>query len=92
MRPDRQKHLFLILTSVIMIFVRDVKRHYQIAQVHKKIIRDCIFSSSSDSSVFWFCWMTKFKCQSLGINSGKSVSLFTLENLLKKTTRLVSCV
>lgn len=28
--------------------------------------------------------MTKFKCQSLVINSGRAVPLFTLENLLKK--------
>ena len=28
--------------------------------------------------------MTKFKCQSLVIDSGRAVPLFTLENLLKK--------
>ena len=67
-----------------MIFVRDVKGRYQITQVPKKeigdknekIIRDYIFSSSSDSSVFWFCWMAKFKCQPLVVDSGRLVPLF----------------
>ena len=43
---------------------------------NEKIIRDYIFSSSSDSSVFWFCTLAKFKCQPLVIDSGRAVPLF----------------
>ena len=67
-----------------MIVVRDVRRHYQITQVPKKeigeknekIIGDCIFTSSSDSIVFWFCRLAKFKCQPLVTDSGRFVPLF----------------
>ena len=80
-----------------MIFVRDVRRHYQITQVHKKaigdknekIIRYWILASFSFGFVFWFCWMAKFGCQPMVTDSGRTVPLFTLENFLKKTTRLV---
>ena len=75
-----------------MIFVRDVRPHYQITKVPKKeigdqnekIIRDCIFSSSSDSSVFWFCWMAKFGCQPMVPDSGRLVPLFHSRESFKK--------
>ena len=75
-----------------MIFVRDVRRHYQITQVPKKeigdknekIIGNCIFSSSSDSSVFWFCWMAKFGCQPLVTHSGRLVPLFHTRESFEK--------
>ena len=50
----------------------------------KKIIGDCIFSSSSDSSVFWFCWMAKFGCQPMVTDSGRLVPLFHSRESLKK--------
>ena len=75
-----------------MIFVSDVRRYYQITQVHKKeigdknekIIRDYIFSISSDSSVFCFCWMANFKCQPLVIDSGRAVPIFHSRESLEK--------
>lgn len=42
----------------------------------KKIIGDCIFTSSSDSIVFWFCWLAKFGCQPMDLDSGWLVPLF----------------
>lgn len=61
-----------------------MRRRYQTSQVHKKeigdqnekIIGDGIFSSSSDSIVFWFYWLAKFECQPLVIDSGRLVPLF----------------
>ena len=50
----------------------------------KKLLGIVFFSSSSDSSVFWFCWMAKFGCQPMVTDSGRIVPLFTLENLWKK--------
>ena len=75
-----------------MIFVRDGRCQYQITQVYKKeigdqnekIIGDCIFSSSSDSSVFWFCWMAKFGCQPLVTHSGRLVPLFHTRESFEK--------
>ena len=68
-----------------MICVRDVRYQYQITQVPKneigdkqmkKLLGDCIFNRSSDSSVFWFCWLAKFGCQPMVPDSGRPVSLF----------------
>ena len=77
-----------------MIGVRDMRYQYQITQVPKNEIGDkqneknywgiVFFNRSSDSSVFWFCWLAKFGCQPLVTDSGRAVPLFTLENLLKK--------
>ena len=91
-RPDRQKHLFLTLTSAIMIFVRDGRRHYHITQVHKKeigdknkkIIRYWILASFSFGFVFWFCWMAKFGCQPLLTHSGRLVPHFHSREFFKK--------
>ena len=75
-----------------MIFVRDVRRHYQITQVHKKaigdknekIIRYWILASFSFGFVFWFCWMAKFGCQPMVTDSGWSVPLFHSRESFKK--------
>ncbi len=69
-----------------------MRRRYQTSQVHKKeigdqnekIIGDCIFSSSSDSSVFWFCWLAKFGCQPMVPDSGRIVPLFHTRESFKK--------
>ena len=75
-----------------MIFVRDVRRHYQITQVHKKaigdknekIIRYWILASFSFGFVFWFCWMAKFGCQPMVTDSGRSVPLFHSREFFEK--------
>ena len=75
-----------------MIFVRGVRRHYQITQVHKKaigdknekIIRYWILASFSFGFVFWFCWMAKFGCQPLVTDSGRLVPLFHSRESFKK--------
>ena len=69
-----------------------MRRRYQTSQVHKKeigdqnekIIGDGIFSSSSDSSVFWFCWLAKFGCQPMVTDSGRPVLLFHSRKFFEK--------
>lgn len=90
--PDRQKNLFLKLPSAIMIFVRDVRIHYQITQVLKKKLEinmkkllGIVFLVAAAivlyfGSVGW---------PSLNVNLWSLIPVglflfFTLENLLKK--------
>lgn len=51
---------------------------------NEKIIGTCIFSSSSASIVFRFCWLAKFGCQSLVTHSGRIVPLFHARKLFEK--------
>ena len=50
----------------------------------KKLLGDCIFSSSSDSIVFWFCWLAKFGCQPMVLDSDRLVPLFLLQRIFEK--------
>lgn len=81
------------LTSAIMIFVRDVRRHYQITQVHKKEIGDkqmkkllgIIFLVAAATVVYF----GSVGWPSLNVNLWSLIPVglflfFTLENLLKK--------
>lgn len=85
--------MFLKLTSAIMIFVRDVRCHYQIIQVHKKEIGDkemkkllgIIFLVAA-ATVLYF---GSVGWPSLNVNLWSLIPVglflfFTLENLLKK--------
>lgn len=92
-RPDRQKTLFLKLTSAIMFFVRDVRCQYQITQVPKKEIGDkqmkkllgIVFLVAA-ATVLYF---GSVGWPSLDVNLWSLIPVglflfFTLENLLKK--------
>ena len=81
------------LTSAIMIFVRDVRRHYQITQVHKKEIGDkemkkllgIVFLVAAATVVYF----GSVGWPSLNVNLWSLIPVglflfFTLENLLKK--------
>ena len=85
--------MFLKLTSAIMIFVRDVRRHYQITQVPKKEIGDkemkkllgIVFLVAA-ATVLYF---GSVGWPSLDVNLWSLIPVglflfFTLENLLKK--------
>lgn len=93
LRPDRQKNLFLKLTSAIMIFVRDVRHQYQISQVPKKEIGDkemkkllgIVFLVAAATVVYF----GSVGWPSLDVNLWSLIPIglflfFTLENLLKK--------
>ena len=93
LRPDRQKNLFLKLTSAIMIFVRDVRHQYQISQVPKKEIGDkemkkllgIVFLIAAATVVYF----GSVGWPSLDVNLWSLIPIglflfFTLENLLKK--------
>ena len=93
LRPDRQKNLFLKLTSAIMIFVRDVRHQYQISQVPKKEIGDkemkkllgIVFLVAAATVVYF----GSVGWPSLDVNLWSLIPVglflfFTLENLLKK--------
>ena len=81
------------LTSAIMIFVRDVRRHYQITQVHKKEIGDkemkkllgIVFLVAAATVVYF----GSVGWPSLDVNLWSLIPVglflfFTLENLWKK--------
>ncbi len=93
LRPDRQKNLFLKLTSAIMIGVRDVRYQYQITQVPKKEIGDkemkkllgIVFLLAAATVVYF----GSVGWPSLDVNLWSLIPVglflfFTLENLLKK--------
>ena len=88
-----QKNLFLKLTSVIMIFVRNRRSHYQISQVPKKEIGDkqmkkllgIVFLLAAATVVYF----GSVGWPSLDVNLWSLIPIglflfFTLENLLKK--------
>lgn len=93
LRPDRQKNLFLKLTSAIMIGVRDVRYQYQITQVPKNEIGDkemkkllgIVFLIAAATVVYF----GSVGWPSLDVNLWSLIPVglflfFTLENLLKK--------
>ena len=93
LRPDRQKNLFLKLTSAIMIGVRDVRYQYQITQVPKNEIGDkemkkllgIVFLIAAATVVYF----GSVGWPSLDINLWSLIPVglflfFTLENLWKK--------
>ena len=49
----------------------------------KKVVGIGFFSRCSSSFVFWFSWMAKLDVTS-GTLSSRPISIFTLENLVKK--------
>ena len=51
---------------------------------NEKIIGTCIFSSSSASIVFRFCWLANFGCQPLVTDSGRTVPLFHSREFFEK--------
>ena len=91
-RPDRQKSLFLKLTSAIIIFVRDVKGRYQTIQVHKKKLEIKMKKAIGIGFLLVSALVLYFSCvgwPSLDINLWSLILVdlflfFTLENLLKK--------